>query len=178
MGWSSPRWTAFTLHVFRGLVWVTITFKTTVPSDKALVWRVEQAAQAGGIGRSWARWHRSRVSRVLPEHCGAYAVRSTRGLLRHFCAAFAARCAGASHRYRCRATSCSVAARDLEGFVAFWLSLSDIGERQSEHAWCMHGTSKTIVCDLWKLASTTTELSRATAAPSGCRQEGCSHSNT
>ena len=31
-------------------------------------------------------------------------------------------------------------------------------------AWCMHSTSKTIVCDLFQLASTTTELSRATAA--------------
>ena len=48
--------------------------------------------------------------------------------------------------------------------MAFWLSSPDIGERQSGHAWCMHGTSKTIVCDLWKLVSTTIELSRATAA--------------
>ena len=48
--------------------------------------------------------------------------------------------------------------------MAFWLSSPDIGERQSGHAWCMHGTSKTIVCDLWQLALTTTELSRATAA--------------
>ena len=57
-------------------------------SDLALVASRTSHRLAGLADRG--RWHRSRVSRVLPEHRGAYAVRSTRGLLLRFCAASAA----------------------------------------------------------------------------------------
>ena len=103
---------------------------------------------------------------MLPEHRGAYTVRSSRGLIRRFCAALAASrgCHTSTHGGRCRATSCCVAARGIEGLVAVRLSATYVGERQCGHAWYMHGTSMTIACSLWQPASTTTELSRAAAA--------------
>ena len=83
--WSSPRWTGF-LPFLRytcflwDLVCVTITFQTTVPSAPALGASKTSHRSAGLADRG--RLHHSRVSRVLPEHRGAYAVRSTRGSVR------------------------------------------------------------------------------------------------
>ena len=151
--------------MFRDLVCVTITFKTTVPSAPALA--ASRTSHRSAELADRGRWHRSRVSRVLPEHRGAYAVRSTRGLLRRFCAAFAA------PRGCCTSTSmssnvllrCGTRDRRIHGFLAVFAR-----HRRASIwacmvlAWCMHSTSKTIVCDLLQLASTTTELSRAAAA--------------
>ena len=80
--------TVFTLHVFRDPVCVTITFQTTVPLPPALGASRTSNRSPGLAG--CGRWHRSRVPRVLPEHRGAYAVRSSRGLLPRFFAALAA----------------------------------------------------------------------------------------
>ena len=75
--------TDFTLHVFRGLVCVRRTSKTTVCSALVMAPSRTSISLLGVVGSG--RWHCSRVPRVLPAHDTPmdtpYAVVSSRGLL-------------------------------------------------------------------------------------------------
>jgi hypothetical protein len=80
---SSPRWTGkvplFTKHVSRVLACVRITSQTTVSVAPALG---ASRASSRLLGQTDTdRCHHSRVPRVMPEHCGAYAVKRSRGFL-------------------------------------------------------------------------------------------------
>ena len=85
---GGPESIDFTLHVFRDLVCVTITFKTTVPSALALG-ASRTSNRSAGLA-DLGRWHRSRVPRVLVRAPRPSAVVSSRGLLRRRSAALAA----------------------------------------------------------------------------------------
>ena len=161
------------MHVFRDLVWVIITFKTTVPSAPALMASRTSHRSAGLADRG--RWHCSRVSRVLPEHRGAYAVRSTRGLLRRFCAAFAALrgCCTSIPMSSNVLQRCGTRARRIHGFLAVFAR-----HRRASiwacmvHAWYVEESATSGNWPRPPLSSVERQQ------PSGRRPEGCSHSIT